>query len=161
MNNKKCSFIGHRKICITESLEKHLYSIVEKLIHDENADTFIFGSKSEFDLLCYEIVTLLKVKYPNIKRVYVRAEYPYIDDHYEKCILEKYEEKYFPTEIINAGRLSYVERNFKMIDQSDVCVFYYDTKYILSESVKKTKSGTEIAYKYALSKHRKTINVLY
>ena len=35
----------------------------------------MFGSKSRFDELCLEVVTKIKEKYPNVKRIYVRAVY--------------------------------------------------------------------------------------
>ncbi len=69
---KSCCFIGHRKIEENEELIQKLYSIVEELIVEEKVETFLFGSKSQFDHLCYEIVKELKQKYNDIKRVYVR-----------------------------------------------------------------------------------------
>lgn len=52
-----CCFIGHREITETKGLRDKLYRIIEKLIADENVDTFLFGSKSRFNSLCYELVT--------------------------------------------------------------------------------------------------------
>lgn len=69
-----CCFLGHREICETEDLKKRIYEIVEILITEKAVYTFLFGSKSRFNSMCYEIVTQLKVKYPHIQRVYVRAE---------------------------------------------------------------------------------------
>lgn len=65
------AFIGHRKINYSETLKEKVKKIVENLIINENADTFLFGSKSEFDTLCYEVVTELQAKYNLIRRVYV------------------------------------------------------------------------------------------
>lgn len=58
-----CCFIGHRTINETEQLKLKLYNIIEKLIIEENVDTFLFGSKSRFNDLCYELVTEIKGKY--------------------------------------------------------------------------------------------------
>ena len=58
---KTCCFFGHRKIDETEELKNKLSEIIENLIVNENVDTFLFGSKSEFDDLCHKIVTNLKV----------------------------------------------------------------------------------------------------
>jgi len=113
-----CSFFGHRTINETEQRKAKLMDIIEKLIINEEVDTFLFGSKSRFDSLCLELVTKLKEKYPHIKRVYVRAEYPYISEDYKKHLLENYEDSYYPMKIINSGRASYVERNYEMIDHS-------------------------------------------
>ena len=80
MKERTCCFIGHQKIEDTLELRTELYYIIEKLIVYENIDTFLFGSKSRFNDLCHELVTAIKEKYPHIKRIYVRAEYPYQTD---------------------------------------------------------------------------------
>lgn len=51
------TFVGHRNIKFTKELKDRLSQILEKLIIEENADTFLFGSRSEFNDLCYKIVT--------------------------------------------------------------------------------------------------------
>ena len=51
----------------------------------------------------------------------------------------------------NAGKASYIERNQAMIDNSDYCIFYFDEDY----SPQRTRSGTKIAYDYALRKAKK------
>ena len=81
MKSNSCCFFGHRKIKETKELKSKLIELIEKLIAEEKVDTFLFGSKSQFNSLCKEIVTEIKEKYPNIKRIYVRAEYPYISEH--------------------------------------------------------------------------------
>ena len=52
-----CCFFGHRKITETDELKSNLYSEIEKLIINEKVNTFLFGSKSQFDDLCHTIVT--------------------------------------------------------------------------------------------------------
>ena len=99
-----CCFFGHRKITETDKLKSNLYSEIEKLITNEKVHTFLFGSKSQFDDLCHTIVTELKEKYPHIKRVYVRAEFPYIDDSYREYLLESFEDTYYPEKMIDAGK---------------------------------------------------------
>lgn len=97
-NNKlyACCFFGHRKIKITNTLIGRLNKVIEKLIARKRVNTFLFGSKSEFNTLCLKIVTDFKEKYPYIKRVYVRAEYPYINNEYEEYLLESYDDTYYP-----------------------------------------------------------------
>jgi len=130
MKNIFCSFIGHRRIEKTNMLVNTLKHTIKKLITDENVDTFLFGSKSQFNDLCYEITSELKKEHPHIKRIYIRAEFPYIDEKYRNYLLQKYEESYFPERLINAGKASYIERNFEMINKSDFCIMYYDVNYI-------------------------------
>ena len=146
MGNNVCCFIGHRKINETKEVRNQLLEIIENLITDEKIDTFLFGSKSRFNELCYETVTRLKEKYPYIKRIFVRAEYPYIGDDYKEYILESYEDTYFPKNVIGTGRLSYVKRNIVMINKSGFCVFYFDKGMLPTDR----RSGTEVAFNYAV-----------
>ncbi|MBP3691649.1 MAG: hypothetical protein J6I80_00220 [Clostridia bacterium] len=150
-----CCFIGHRTINETEELKSKLYNIIEKLIIEENVDTFLFGSKSRFNDLCYELVTEIKAKYPHIKRIYVRAEYLHINDEYKKYLLQGYEDTYYPDNTIGAGKAAYVKRNFEMIKCSRFCIFYYDESY----NPKSRKSGTKIALDYAKRFKTKIINI--
>ena len=156
MKEKTCCFFGHIKINETEELKSKLKEIIEKLIVDENVDTFLFGSKSRFNSLCIELVTEIKEKYPHIKRVYVRAEYQYIDEPYKNYLLKSYEDTYYPEKILNSGRASYVERNYEMINKSHYCIIYYDEQ----NAPTTRKSGTKIALDYAIKKRKNIINVL-
>lgn len=150
MKNKTCCFFGHRTINETEELKSKLIEIIEKLIIDEKVDTFLFGSKSRFNSLCLELVTEIKENYPHIKRIYVRAEYPYISEHYKNYLLESYEDTYYPEKILNSGRAAYVERNYEMIDNSHYCIVYYDEP----NAPTTRKSGTKIALDYAIKQGR-------
>lgn len=152
MKENTCCFFGHKTINESEELKSRLYKTIERLIVNENVDTFLFGSKSQFTDLCHKIVSQTKEKYPYIKRVYVRAEFPVISDNYKDYLLESYEDTYYPKKIIASGRAAYVERNFEMINQSRICVVYYDESYAPITR----KSGTKIALDYA-TKHKKDI----
>lgn len=152
MIDKTCSFFGHRKTDETEELKRRLYETIERLITEKKVDTFLFGSKSRFNSLCHTAVTEIKQKYPYIKRIYVRAEYPDIDEDYRDYLLESYEDTYYPEKIRGSGRAAYVERNCEMINKSRFCVIYYcGQKY-----PKSGRSGTKIALDYA-EKHSKII----
>jgi len=148
-----CCFIGHRKINETEGLKINLYHNIEKLIVDEKVEVFLFGSKSRFNDLSLETVTKLKEKYPHIKRVYVRAEFPVISDNHKEYLLKNYEDTYYPEKILGAGRSSYVERNFYMIDKSRFCIIYYDENNLPHTR----KSGTKTALDYAVKRKKKII----
>ncbi|MBE5816965.1 MAG: DUF1273 domain-containing protein [Clostridiales bacterium] len=156
MNKHTCCFFGHRKINETEELKAKLTKIIEKLIVEKQVNTFLFGSKSRFNSLCQETVTQIKEKYPHIKRVYVRGEYPYISESYKSYLLESYEDTYYPEKILNSGRASYVERNYEMIDNSNYCIVYYDEQ----NAPTTRRSGTKIALDYAIKKCKNIISVL-
>lgn len=59
-----CCFFGHREIDESEELGQQIYSLVEKLILQEKVDTFLFGSKSRFNSLCYEQMATKKSDHP-------------------------------------------------------------------------------------------------
>ena len=155
VNNTVC-FFGHRTINETEQLKQRLYEIIQGLIVNEKVDTFLFGSKSRFNGLCYETVTQIKEKYPHIKRIYVRAEYPDINQQYTSYLLENYEDTYYPEHVKGAGRAAYVKRNYEMINKRHYCIIYYDE----SNTLDTRKSGTKIAMDYAIKRCKKIIRVL-
>ena len=162
-----CCFIGHRRIDNKESLKPLLKQEIVRLLNI-GVTKFFFGSMSEFDDLSWEVVTELKETYSSIKRIYVRSAYQYIDKSYEDYLLESYEETYYPPKIENAGKCSYVERNYEMIDKSTYCIFYYNENYVpeLKREPKhsmlppsRRKSGTKVAYEYAIKKKKQIINI--
>ncbi len=94
--------------------------------------------------------------------------YQQIEKSYEEYLLELYEERYFPVKIKGAGKYSYVERNYEMIDKANYCVFYYNKDYMpaLKRQDKynmllrsRRKSGTKVAYEYAIKKKKTIINL--
>ena len=125
-----CCFFGHRKIDVTDELVNRLKEVVEDLIVEKKIDVFLFGSKSQFDKLCLQVVTEFEKNYPHIKRIYVRAEFPYIDESYTSYLLKRYDHTYYPERMLNAGMAAYVERNYEMIEKSNYCVIYYDENYM-------------------------------
>ena len=165
---KTCCFFGHRKISEAESLKLKVYEIMENLIRHNNVDTFLMGSKSDFDRLCRKVVSELKEKYIHINRIYIRAEYEYINDDYEKYLLESCEKTYYSERAKYASKAVYVERNCEMIDKSDYCIVYYKDGYLPPERKNRRKdlqnyqpkSGTYIAYHYTLKKNKEIINVI-
>jgi len=127
--SKTCCFFGHREISGADRLKEMLYEIIEDLIIYKYVDTFLFGSKSDLDKLCLAVVTELKNKYPHIQRINVRAEFQYINDDYKTYLLQSYEDTYYPEQISGSDRAAYVERNYIMIERSDICVVYYNENY--------------------------------
>ena len=83
----KVCFIGHRTIENIEQIRKQITETVYQLIQS-HANTFLFGSKSQFDSLCWEIITEFQKQYKTIKRIYVRATYPTIQKYYEDYLLK-------------------------------------------------------------------------
>lgn len=152
---KKCAIFGHRNINITNDLKEKLKNTINDLILSENVSVFIFGSKSQFDDLCYEIITSFKETYPHIRRIQIRAEYPIISYEYEKYLKSFYENSFYYDNNLKTGKLSYIKRNEVIINQCDICLCYCDFNY----SRPKSNSGTHLAYKYAVKKNKPIINL--
>lgn len=145
MKTNTCCFFGHRTIDNPDIISPLLCDIIEDLILNKNVDTFLFGSRSQFNDFCLNLITKLKEKYPHIKRIYVRAEYPYIDEQYKDYLLQRYEDTYYPQEIVGTGKTVYIKRNYEMINNSQFCVVYYDE----NRTPPIGKSGTKTALDYA------------
>lgn len=178
---KICSFFGHRKIVITEELKEKVKRVIEDLIVNHNVLTFLFGSRSDFDYLCHLVVTELKEKYPNIKRLSYtcrsepctlegeRAHWEEVYSYFrkEKVTLLGVEEEIEHKTKYTSGRVSYVERNQAMINDSDYCIFYYDENYqpeMRKHSKRcigyyQPKSGAALTHTYAKQKKKIIINV--
>lgn len=177
-----CCFIGHRKINNTKKQEQKLKAIIEELIIKNNVSTFLFGSKSEFDSLCYSIVSELKQKYPTIERVVYtcKSEFAVLKQYKKELeqifstafkqdiTLCEYEKEIEHKTKFTSGKASYIERNKAMIDASDYCIFYYDENYKPPKR-KHSKndvfeyqpnSGTSLAFNYAKQKNKEIINVI-
>ena len=177
----KCCFIGHRKIIETQELKQRLQKTIENLIKENNVKTFIFGSRSEFDFLCHQIVSNLMSIYPTIERVVYTCKSEFAVLKQDKTKLEQIFSNAFKQDITlceyekeieyktkyTSGKASYIERNKAMIDASDYCIFYYDENYKPPKR-KHSKndvleyqpnSGTALAYDYAKKRKKVLINI--
>lgn len=152
MSYNSCCFIGHRHVENKTDICKLTKLCIKNILTaNENLKNFYFGSRSAFNEICLQIVTELKNKYPNLIRIYVRAEYEFISQEYENNLLQIYDKTFYSTKAKNANRLAYIKRNEEIIDSSDICVFYYTNKTL--------RSGTYIALNYA-KKHNKKIIII-
>ena len=177
----KVCFIGHRTVADTEKVKTKLINIILTLI-ENGADTFLFGSRSDFNSLCWEVVTELKEKYPNIKRVCYNAPHEtaftskeerencerlFSQMTKQKVHFTDYEQTVNPQKELKANKNAYIMRNQAMIDASDVCVFYYNKDYMppMRKSANRylpdyqPKSGTATAFAYATQKKKQIINL--
>ncbi len=166
MERKICCFIGHRKIENFAETQVKLEKILKDLIK-QGVVRFIFGDHSQFNDLCYDNVTKLKNDYPYIERIKFRKDYQEISESVKKYFIEGFEDNICPEGVGKAGKASYVERNQAMILASDVCIFYYNENYqperrkVSKRSIGtyQPKSGTKLAYEFAISKKKEIINL--
>lgn len=169
--SKSCCFIGHKEIEETDGLKIRLIRTIKILIKRYNVYRFLFGDRSKFNNLCLEIVWQLKQEFPNIKII----SYP-SNDWYRGQEKENIEfiERIFKIKQIKYddyiyleyyGKSTYVQRNEKLINDSDYCVFYFNPNYepkikTCKHSLKVSrKSGTRIAFDFAIQRKREVINI--
>ena len=161
--NKTCCFIDHRVISVTDELTTKLSAVINQLIAD-GVTIFNFGSHSQFDDLCHEIVSNQQKQYPYIQRVHYCVAY---ENYTAAGVNNLYEQEIDCESAFSAAKKTYIARNQTMIDHSDVCVFYYDKNYMPPQRKNskrdlvayQPRSGTAIAWQYAKDKNKVIINL--
>ena len=141
MEEKICSFFGHRDAIITDLLYEISYAEIMKAI-GEGCRIFYFGGYGTFDALCLEIVTKIKGEYPelNIKRVYCVPQERYLRKKVRYFNCDDYDEIIYLAPSFDGWYKSIYFRNCAMIDKSSFIIFYAEEK---------ENSGAFKAYKYA------------
>lgn len=139
---KVCSFFGHREIQITEELEKQIKEKLEDMIVNKSYGIFYFGGFGMFDDLCYKIVTKLKKKHSEIRRVFCLSDPRHIEYYKRPKWLqnEEYEEYIYLYLQYDYWYSRIYYRNIEMIKQSD-CVIFFVKNF--------DNGGAHKAYKYA------------
>ena len=149
MEEKICSFFGHREVHITDRIYSMTAAEIVKAIN-LGYNTFYFGGYGAFDDLCYEIVTKIKNENPHleIRRTYCVSQERYLRKNVRYFKREKYDEVIYLTPVFSGWYKSIYFRNCAMIDRSDLVVFYAENK---------ENSGAYKAYKYAKKQKGKQI----
>ena len=151
MEDKICSFFGHRKIEETDALKEALTAEMLKAL-DFGCRTFYFGGFGDFDALCHKILTEIKrdKKEFKIKRVYcVQSEY-YLRKRHRYLNVEDYEDVIYLKLDFDGWYKRIYYRNRAMIDASHYIIFYVEVR---------ADSGAYKAYKYAEKKKKTMINL--
>lgn len=153
MENKICSFFGHRDIEITESLYARTHAEILNAV-DSGCRIFYFGGFGDFDELCYKIVTKIKEENPElqIKRVYCVTQERYLRKRSRYFDPEAYDDVIYLVPSFEGWYKSIYFRNCAMIDESDFVLFYAEER---------ENSGAFKAYKYAKKQKDKTIVNIY
>ena len=146
MQDKICSFFGHRDIEISEELYESTATEILKVI-DLGCRTFYFGGFGDFDDLCYKIVTGVQKGNPSlgIKRIYCVSMERYLRKCSPNFKHEDYDGVIYLSPSFDGWYKSIYFRNCAMIDNSEFVIFYAEER---------ENSGAYKAYKYA-AKHKK------
>lgn len=154
MNDKiTVSFFGHRVVDDYMSVEARLYELLRIIMQRRNREVeFLVGRNGEFDKTVASVIRRLKKETCN-DNVSLTLVMPY-ETAEIKNNTEAFESYYDSIEICKApGRQSYKYaipfRNQKMIDRSDLVIFY----------VKNETGGAFEALKYAIKKQKRIINL--
>ena len=151
MDNFVCSFFGHRDVEITDELTEKATKEIERVIV-EGCRTFYFGGYSDFDSLCYRIVTQIKEEKPelDLKRIYCVSQERYLRKKVRYFNRDDYDDVIYLMPSFEGWYKSIYYRNCAMIDSSDFVIFYCEEK---------PESGAYKAYKYALKAKKKIVNL--
>ncbi len=147
---KTCSCFGHSKVDITDELIARVRMEIDKAVAD-GVRIFLFGGRSDFDDLCYYLVTEKKNAEPrlDIKRVFC---FP-LDKQLRKpprwFIRKEYEALECPTKDFDYWYTAIYYRNVAMIDKSDLILFWVEER---------ENSGAYKTYRYAVKKHKRIVN---
>ena len=149
MEEKSCSFFGHRDVDVTDQLYTITVAQIMRSI-EFGCRTFYFGGYGDFDYLCHEIVTKIREENPELKirRIYCVSQERYLRKKVRYCKREDYDEIIYLTPSFEGWYKSIYFRNCAMIDQSDFIIFYAENR---------DNSGAYKAYKYAKRKKDKQI----
>ena len=151
---QKIGFIGHREVKNAPLVELKIARTLERKFPE--AVCFNFGSNSQFNDLCWQVVSTMQQRNCNIEmnNFCCGNEKPFLKEN--KVDGKQYFDNIiFPENAKNAGKRIYVERNKALIDASDVLIFYYNANYKPAFS----NSGTKIAFEYAARCNKVIINL--
>ena len=146
-----CSCFGHSDVDITDDLIARTRTEIDKAI-ESGVRIFLFGGRSDFDDLCYDLVTEKKNTEPqlDIKRVFCFA----LDKHLRKppgwFVRKEYEALECPTKDFDYWYTSIYYRNLAMIDRSDIILFWVE---------RRENSGAYKTYRYAVKMHKHIVNL--
>jgi len=146
------SFFGHRLINDIRSVEQHLDPIIEYLITTKEYVDFLIGRNGDFDQLVASVIHRLRRRLgsSNSSLIWVM---PYETADYRNNA-EYYEQYYDEIEICQSSanghyKSAYQERNRRMVDRSDLIIFY----------VEHLSGGAYYTLKYARKTSKAHINL--
>ena len=147
---KVCSCFGHFTVEITDELKASTSKEIDKAI-DRGIRIFLFGGRSDFDDLVYDIVSEIKSQNSqlNLKRIFcfpLDKQLRKPPNWFQRKAYEGYE---CPAKDFDWWYTSIYYRNCAMIDQSDLVLFYAEER---------ENSGAYKAYKYAVKVHKYLVN---
>ncbi len=148
---KTCSCFGHSNVNITDDLIARTRMEINKAVAD-GVRIFLFGGRSDFDDLCYDLVTEKRNAEPQleIKRVFCFALDKQLKKPPKWFIRKEYEGLECPRKDFDYWYTAIYYRNIAMIDRSDLILFWVE---------KRENSGAYKTYLYAVKKRKRIVNL--
>ena len=151
--NKICSFFGHSNVEITDELiEFTKLEIINAINY--GCRIFYFGGYSNFDSLCYQILSGIMLEKPqlNIKRVYCVPQEQFLRKKARYFNREDYDEVVYLQPRKTGWYRCIFFRNIAMIDGSDYVIFYAEER---------ERSGAYKTFSYAKTQKNKVVVNLF
>lgn len=142
------AFIGSDHFKWGKKIMKQSSKKITKLVKKDGARIFLFTGEGDFDLLCWIIVTGLKTRYSDIKRVFAQRKEE-DNDHDRKVVDFMYEQTFLLDAVRDAGFWAPSVRNEAMLEMCDVLVTNCD---LGNGQMPRIKSEAEMAVEYAQEK---------
>lgn len=140
-----CTFCGHNDT--PDTVRPMLTDSIEKLITDNEVDTFYVGTHGSFDRTALSALREIKIKYPTIN-YYVALVY--LPEKKDKFPLYTDSETVLPDGIeIHPRRFAIRYRNKWMVDQSQYLIAY----------VKNSFGGASKTLDYATKRHLNIVGI--
>lgn len=143
---KVCAFFGHRNV--SGNIDQELEKQVEKLIIQENIDTFWVGGYGEFDKLASRTVRKMQEKYPAIRLILIIAYAGQLHRFGDEFPFDGFD---YPPEAENAPqKFAISARNHYMAENCDMVISHIIHDY----------GGAYDAVRIAKSKDKTIINLV-
>ena len=124
-------FFGHRQVDDFQSAEQAVEKIIEKLLQEHEFVEFLVGRDGEFDQIVSSTILRLKKRTDNANcsltwvMPYLKADYINNQENYDSY----YDFVEICEQSVHAHPKAAIQiRNRKMVDLSDLCVFYVTRK---------------------------------
>ena len=139
--SKTCAFLGNATIWNTREVIEKIKLTAIDLIKNKGVDTFLVGTKGNFETLSHKMMEQIQCAYPDIKIMLVIA---YAQD-LERCPYNFDDFYYPPKSELGYKRWGIAKRNEWIIDQTDyiiACNQYQGRAYDYCQKAK--RKGKEI-----------------
>lgn len=143
MERKACTFFGHRTC--PASIEPILQNVLDKLISQNQVNTFYVGNHGQFDALVYHVLQKVKKKYPHIQFSVVLAYLPSTPNN-----PDREPDSIFPEGLETVPpKYAIYHRNKWMLQKSEMVICYVEHQW----------GGAAQFMKMALQQKKEVINL--